>query len=395
MLPFFSSMLCADTVPMLTAAVTAERALSGILSRSLKAGGFIPWPETPNRRTRKSSISRRVTTSFGRNLPAAVPRTIPLAARRSMARCAGMPAMSVKMSAHAGATSASTRSTATNTRITCLLWVATIEISVCVNRTSRFGERPAYPGRAQLILSYRDAGSERPFRRVVAVQFAFGLSASCYFTIPYAGPSRPGGAIPLHRESGAAGLHAIWHRHADETQRPTQHKADGGSENQTGPGQSQVIGQHAALRVENVKCLCQFAGVRAQPLRLAAPAGDLDDLRQFGQDVQQGDLRLVGQDGEVGVADGGKVKWLPSSQDCGCHECTADGVIQRLAQDAADPGVRVLHVAHGVVLGRLPRQLPVKVHGHGRGVHAEEVARRVPAHRIQQIRQGDELDRKS
>src|SRR3972149_820738 len=289
MLPFFSSMLSADTVPMLTAAVTAERALSGILSRSLKAGGFIPWPETPNRRTRKSTISRRVTTSFGRNLPAAVPRTIPLAARRSMARCAGMPAMSVKMSAHAGATSTSTRSTATNMRITCLLWVATIEISgVCESGLGVWGT--AGVSRACSIDSCRTGcrlGTAVPSSGRCAVRLRAIDLLPPHYTLCW--PVPPTGSCSSSPKA-AHRLHAIWRGHADETQRPTQHKADGGSENQAGHSQPQVIGQHAALRVEDVKCLRQFAGVGAQPLRLAAPAGDLDDLREVGEGGQRGGL---------------------------------------------------------------------------------------------------------
>src|SRR3990172_4502242 len=97
-------------------------------------------------------MSSRVTASFGRNCPSAVPRTIPLAARRPIARCAGIPAMSVKVSAHAGATSASTRNTATNMRITCLLWVATIEISVCESDLEVWGTAVPSSGRCAVRL---------------------------------------------------------------------------------------------------------------------------------------------------------------------------------------------------------------------------------------------------
>src|SRR5881296_1136174 len=75
----------------------------GISAASLNAGSGTPCPEVPSTRASRTANSPRGTVPAGLNL-SVLSLKIPLAARRSMARCAGMPTISVKMAPQAGTT---------------------------------------------------------------------------------------------------------------------------------------------------------------------------------------------------------------------------------------------------------------------------------------------------
>src|SRR5574337_1185763 len=110
-----TSAFVGDTVPKLVTAATAGWTSWGISAASLKGGNGTPFPDNARTRVSSTENSARESAPAGGNLSSPILK-MPLAASRSIARCAGKPTTSPKIAPAAVPATTPTSSMAVHAR---------------------------------------------------------------------------------------------------------------------------------------------------------------------------------------------------------------------------------------------------------------------------------------
>ena len=119
----------------------------------------------------------------------------------------------------------------------------------------------------------------------------------------------------------------------------------------------------------------QFVGVAGDPVRRAVTGRRRDFLRIIAEFADQVQLKARRQAGQVGPG----------------RTVESDSGFGHLAEDAGDPGVRVLHIVHRVFVRMRFGQVQVKVQLAVERAHDEEIPRRVPADFFDEFAERDAL----
>ncbi|MNN41500.1 hypothetical protein D3C81_1556220 [compost metagenome] len=113
----------------------------------------------------------------------------------------------------------------------------------------------------------------------------------------------------------------------------------------------------------------QIVYIADQAMRCIALSGHCDLGRQFAYFAQQIVFMNGCQLGKVNLG----------------HSRKRNPLFFRLAEDAADPGMRILNVEHGILVGRGNRQVHIKIKMGIHAAHREEVADSIQADFFHQV----------
>src|SRR5919197_353348 len=128
-------------------------------------------------------------------------------------------------------------------------------------------------------------------------------------------------------------LHPLGRRHAEQAEQVRQHLLRAHAEPESSLGEGHVLGDHATVRVEAVEPRGEVQREVGDAVGRSEPRGQHELGRDLGETVEQVELGLVPEEGEVNLLD----------------RAEADAVGFRPAKNRCDPCVPVLHVVDGVV----------------------------------------------